>query len=442
MTFDTELIKRAARTHFWAFCNHQDPEFFQSRKFLKPLAMGIQALYDGIIKRLSASLPPRAGKSYMATLASAYFLGRSPTKSVMRNSATAKLYMEFSYHCRDIVNSRKFKEVFPLVNLRQDKQAVTGWSLEQSKQVAYFGGGIGGTIVGFGASGLAITDDLYRGHEDALSETINDKIHLWLQSEHTSRLEGKVPELDIGTRWTKRDIIGSRMERDYYDRTIIIPALNENDETFCEEVKSSEDYKELRNITDPFIWVSEYQQKPIESEGLVFPADQLKHYTDKNNNRGYRIAFVDTADEGEDYLSMPIVEFFKETNTGYLVDVVFNQDNLSTNEGIIMAKAQEHDLDQLVIETNKEGTYFVNTLRRKLKVPIYGQFNSTNKITRIMAQSGFIIQNFRFKDDQGPVYRRFMNQLTTYLRTGKSKHDDAPDSLSGLCRFMRTKFVL
>ena len=447
MNFDDpkikEVLRVAASQNFWIFCNYIDNQFFQRRKFLKQCAYAIQDLYDNKILRVSISLPPRAGKSYLVTLAAAYFLGRKPTESVMRNSATSTLYNKFSYDVRDIVKGEKFQNVFPDVKLAADKQAVTGWNLEQSKQVGYFGAGTGGTIIGFGASALSITDDLYKGHEDALSETINDKVHRWFESAHLSRLEKGCVELDIGTRWSKTDVIGARMERGDYDISIVIPAMV-NGETFSDEVKTTDEYEYLKAITDPFIWNSEYMQEPVESEGLVFPSSELKYYETKNDNRGYRIAFIDTADEGADNLSMPIIEFYKESKEGYLVDVIFNQSNLTINEPAIIAKVLEHDLDYLVIETNKEGTYFINSLKRELSTPIYGQFNSTNKITRILAQSGFVKEHFYFKKNvkTGSEYQRFMNNLTTYLRTGTSKHDDAPDSLSGVTRSIRSMFVM
>ena len=36
------------------------------------------------------------------------------------------------------------------------------WNVEGARQVSYFGGGVGGTVIGFGASMLAMTDDLYK----------------------------------------------------------------------------------------------------------------------------------------------------------------------------------------------------------------------------------------------------------------------------------------
>jgi len=385
-------------------------------------------------------MPPRSGKSYLTTLAAAYFLGRRPEESVMRNSATATLYEKFSYDTRDIIKSDKFKSAFPGVGLSDDKKSLTGWNLKQAKQVSYFGAGTGGTIIGFGASSLSITDDLYKGHEDALSETINTKVKRWFESAHTSRLEKDCPELDIGTRWQKDDVIGMRVERGDYDQYIAIPALDENGNSFCEDVKTTEEYKHLKLITDPFIWSSEYMQEPIDAEGLVFPSSELKYYDTENDNKGYRIAFIDTADEGTDYLSMPILDFYFDTQKGYLIDVLFNQLNLTSNEELIIQKIKDHELDYLIIETNKEGTYFINQLKKRVSIPIYGQFNSANKITRILAQSGWIKQNIYFKKDSDPgsEYDKFMKQLTTFLRTGTSKHDDAPDSISGLIRKLRS----
>jgi terminase large subunit len=130
----------------------------------------------GIIRRLAVSMPPRAGKSYISSLFIAWMLGHFPEESVMRNCCSDTLYNKLSYDTRDIVRSSRFKEVFPDVKLRGDKQNVHGWSLEAARQVSYFGAGVGGTVIGFGASMLAMTDDLYKSLEDALSDTNNEKV--------------------------------------------------------------------------------------------------------------------------------------------------------------------------------------------------------------------------------------------------------------------------
>ena len=42
---------------------------------------------------------------------------------------------------------------------------------------------------------------------------------------------------------------------------------------------------------------------------------------------------------------------------------------------------------------------------------------------------------FRSDIEVGSEYWKFMNQITKYMKGGKNKHDDAPDSLSLLRKF-------
>ena len=183
--FYYELFRR----DFWEFCKYYDTPFFANRPFLKEVADGFQSIERGDIKSLSVSMPPRAGKSYITTLFCAWVLGRNPSESVMRNTCTATLYLKFSYDVRNVLKTNKFKAVFKSVTLSDDKANLLGWNTNESRQVGYFGAGVGGTIIGFGATKLAITDDLYRGLEDALSDTTNDKIITWKEATHDSRLE-------------------------------------------------------------------------------------------------------------------------------------------------------------------------------------------------------------------------------------------------------------
>ena len=173
------LRKREARNNFWAYCLYMDPKFFAKRPFLRLVAEAFMRVFvaysNNVIYRLAVSMPPRAGKSYITSLFISWMFGHFPEESVMRNTCADPLYNKLSYDTRDIIRSRKYKEVFPEIKLRSDKQNVHGWSLEKARQVSYFGAGVGGTVIGFGASMLAVTDDLYKSLEDALSDNNNEK---------------------------------------------------------------------------------------------------------------------------------------------------------------------------------------------------------------------------------------------------------------------------
>jgi hypothetical protein len=246
---DEQIDIALARYSFWEFLLWMDGEFFEKRPFTKKIADAFQTLSDeydrGHAITVSVSMPPRASKSYTTSLFSCWWLGRHPDLSVMRNSCTARLYEKFSYDCRNIIRSTKFKKVFPHVTMAEDKQSLNGWNLSTAKQVSYFGAGVGGSIIGFGCN-LAISDDLYSGMEQALSEVYNEKVMMWKQSASDSRKEKETPEIYIGTRWSINDVIGKAITEGKVDIQVTIPALDENNETFCPEVKSTEEYLKIK----------------------------------------------------------------------------------------------------------------------------------------------------------------------------------------------------
>lgn len=434
-----EAKKELSRREFWEFCLWYDYEFFTARPFLKKVSDAFMKIHRNEIKRLSVSMPPRAGKSYITSLFCAWTLGKFPKDSVMRNTCTARLYEKFSYDVRGIVKNEKFQAVFPCAKLALDKQAVNGWNLTESKQVGYFGAGVGGTIIGFGATKLAITDDLYKSLEDALSENVNEKVLSWVESTHGSRLETGCPKIDIGTRWTKRDVIGVNMENGRYDESIVIAAIDEHGNSFCENVKTTAEYKQIKDEIDEVIFLAEYQQEPIEAKGLLFPSTELRYFT-KDNNRTFEssIAYVDVADEGSDNLSAPIG---KNIGTNiYITDLLFTKDNSEITEPLLTAKLNDNKVQYCRIEANNMGAMYARNIKKLVKsTEILTATSTSNKHTRILMDAGFIKKHCLFLDtkEQSLEYKNFMNELTGYLKAGGSKHDDAPDSLSGLVMLIR-----
>lgn len=440
-----------ARRQFYAFCCFMDPEFFEARPFLKDIANAFNQIETREIKTLSISLPPRAGKSYITSLFCAWTLGRNPTESVMRNTCTATLYLKFSYDVRSIVKSDKYKIVFPAVGLSDDKANLQGWNVKQSVQVGYFGAGVGGTIIGFGASNVAITDDLYKGIEDALSETVNDRIQQWKASTHDSRLETGCARIDIGTRWSLNDVIGVQIKENFYDKSIIIPALNAENKSFCEAVLSTTEYLDKRKRTAPEIWEAEYQQNPVDLKGRLFNDLKFIDKTEFNelvinkktqqNPLGYEgcLAYIDVADAGNDYLAMAVIAVIEKSF--YVVDFVFTRQNTDVTLGVCAEKLNRWGVTYCRVESNSMGAMFSRQLQQLTKTKILQVHNSTNKQTRIIMQSVFIMQKFIFvKYEENPEYLLFINNLINYSKEGKNKNDDAPDCLAGLSIFTQSMF--
>ena len=440
-----ELRRELARRNFYEYCKYMDPNFFTEGKWhLKVIADAFQEIYEGKIKKLAVSIAPRAGKSYITSLFCSWCLGKNPKGSIMRNSYAAKLAEKFSKDIRDgfIINP-KYQAIFPNTRLGKNT-AVDGWTLEGVTQPSYFCAGVGGAITGFGCNMLAILDDPIKNIEDALSETVIENTWNWYTSTHLSRLETGCPEIHIATRWSKKDPIG-RLTDEYSDtyikdmRVICIPALDENGETFCSEIKTTEEYHAIRKVTDEIIWEAEFMQNPVESKGLLFPKAELNRFR-MSELAGRTIdgimGFTDVADTGSDSLSS--ITGRKIGNYIYITDVVFSTDGVEVTEPQVASMIIREKIDIMKIEANNGGKAYARNVRDlikgKSKCSITSAMNMKNKETRILMAAGYIKKYFVFREDivPGSDYDKFFREFTSYIKLGKNKHDDAADSVTGL----------
>ena len=442
-----------ARINFWAFCCYYDEDFFRhKRRFFKPVALLFQTVINEYVKgnaiSISVSMPPRSGKSYVTSLFAAYWLARFPELSVMRNTCTATLYQKFSYDTRNIIRSTKFSEVFPEIELQPDKQNLDGWSLTKSKQVGYFGAGVGGTIIGFGAN-LAITDDLYKSMQDAMSTTTNAFVKLWKESAHDSRKEKNCPEILIGTRWTKDDIIGDAIEKKHLFSSTIIQALI-NNETFCSDVKSTAEYLQIKERISKSTWNAEYMQEPLSVEGLLLPIELLK-FADLSNipeeNIVFKFGVGDPADTGGDKFSFPFlhVAIYENSIVCYVKDVIHSTYGIEANTERIIYKTKEQGLQELYYESNGVGIAAILLIKNRLNEHqrLRGFASTINKEVRILSHYEFVQKYFVFDSnyEQNPEYKSFISDLVSYSKEGDNKHKkDAIDVLCSAAHILKVKY--
>jgi predicted phage terminase large subunit-like protein len=437
------LRNELSRRSLWEFCMAYDRTFFVNRPFLKEIADAFQEIEEKTIKSLSVSMPPRAGKSYITSLFCAWTIGRNPTKSVMRNTCTATLFLKFSYDVRAIVKSDKYRSIFPNVSLSDDKSNLQGWNTNTSKQVGYFGAGVGGTIIGFGASNVAITDDLYRGIEDALSDTVNDRINQWKESTHDSRFESGCARIDIGTRWSLNDVIGRNIESKIYDKSIIVSAMNEQGESFCEDVLTTAEYIEKKKRTAPEIWEAEYQQQPVDMKGRLFnnlnflSKEEFAEITKSNPIEGC-LGYVDVSDQGTDYTSVAICAIVKKQL--FIVDYLMTRDNTDITIPQTAAMLDKWNVSYCRVESNSMGAMFERQLRTQTRTKTLQVHNTQNKITRIIMASAHIMNSMIFIRNGDNQSELFIQNVLSFSKEGKNKNDDAPDCLSGLSIFVQSMF--
>src|SRR5690348_5360737 len=88
------------------------------------IADKLEAVERGEIDRLMIFMPPRHGKSELASRRfPAWCLGRNPRRQIIAASYNSDLASDFGRDVRNIVASEEFADVFPDVSLRPDSKA-------------------------------------------------------------------------------------------------------------------------------------------------------------------------------------------------------------------------------------------------------------------------------------------------------------------------------
>jgi len=105
---------------------------------------------DGLFLAGEGFICTHNSKSEMASyLLPAWFLGKFPQKKIIQASYNAELATGFGRKVRNLVDSDKFKDVFPNVELRTDSKAAGRWNTNHNGD--YFAIGVGGNMTGRGA---------------------------------------------------------------------------------------------------------------------------------------------------------------------------------------------------------------------------------------------------------------------------------------------------
>lgn len=141
---------------------------------------------QGLSPRLMILMPPRAGKSELASKTfPAWHLGRHPDHEMIACSYNLDLAMDFSKKIKTVIDSDAYQQVFE-ARLDPDNRSSAAWGIHQNIG-GYVAAGIGGGINGKGAHVLII-DDPIKNAEEADSATVREGIWNWYGSVAYTRL--------------------------------------------------------------------------------------------------------------------------------------------------------------------------------------------------------------------------------------------------------------
>ena len=450
----------------------------------KEITEAIEDVFNYKCIFLNINIPPRCSKTELVLNAIAKGLGENPSGNYLYITASDDLRSEVSVKIRDIITSPEYKKMYG-IELKKDQNAKNLWRTTQ-------GGGlktatISGQITGFGAGQMIMHDeDLfnYIGHDDDLFDYIRDfegcivldDINKISDSTELNKNNEKVnnrifdtvfsrtnspdtPIINIQQRAGTEDATSKLIK--YYEKEIeegtaknlVMPIVYPDGRLLWEWKFNNEKIEKLKTGHETaHMFETQYMQNPLPPEGIQFPKNKLNRFKlsefHEENVIG-KIGFIDPADEGDDFYSYPLGNLI-ETGRGikiYITKVIFTTEGFAITEPRTVEFTNTEKVDHVYLETNKEGTLYYNKLVDSCPgSSVVGIHNKStqSKIHRIIMQGNFIIKSFYFleDEDQDDEYKLYFDQLTTFLKTGENKHDDAADSTAGLSKAARIIFSL
>lgn len=286
------------------------------------IASRLEAIERGDIDRLMINMPPRHGKSELASRRfPAWFLGRHPDKSVIAASYNSDLATDFGRQVRNIIATDEYQHLFPTA-LAEDSRAANRWNTDQGG--GYVAAGVGTAITGRGADILLIDDPL-KDRAEADSELQRNKVWDWYTSTAYTRLAPKGRIIVIQTRWHEDDLSGRLLADEARGgdkwEVLELPAINDQGEALWPDFYPLPVLERYRSVLPARDWSALYQQRPTPDEGDYFKREWFKSYDERPKHlRMYGASDYAVTAKGGDYTVHLVMGVDPDDNL-YVVDI-------------------------------------------------------------------------------------------------------------------------
>lgn len=423
------------------------------------IVQGMQDLEDDVLNILTISMPPGTGKTTLLKFFATWVMGKRPDSYSIFYSHSDDITRMFYDGVLDIIKSDEYKysEIFPKVfiqntNAKGQRINLNNYKPFESLQCTTVGAKNSGKVR-VSPDGYLFCDDLIGGIEEALNKSRLDTLWGKYGTDARQRKKDGAKEIMIATRWSVHDCIG-RLQLIYRTdpkvRFIAVPGINKETGKSNFEYKydgfSVEFYEDQQKCMDDISYKCLYDNEPIEREGILYHADELRRYENLPNREPDAVYSIgDVKNKGTDFMVFPVIAQYG--NDYYCVDCVCDDDpDFGVQQQKVASLFFRNKVQLAEFESNNGGDRFSSDVDEVLKkmggfTHITSRFTESNKEARIFANAFWVKQNILFKQDKlyGPKedYGIMMAWLCRYSVVGKNEHDDVPDCFANIALYFQ-----
>lgn len=426
------------------------------------LAERLEAFARGEIKRLIVCMPPRHGKSELASRRlPAWLLGRDPNTEIIATSYGKDLALDMSRDTKRIVQSEAYARVFPRTKLpganvvtstKSDyKNTADQWQVVGYRG-QYLARGVGGGITGKGGKFLII-DDPIKDDVEAQSSTVRDKIWNWYSKVLKTRASKNAGILIIMTRWHLDDLVGRLVKHAADDpradqwSVLELPAIagegddNPDDprlpgEALWPSFKTAEEW-ERDALLDPAGFNALGQQRPVPAGGATFKTSWTEQrYSTIPAEAGTWVWSCDPKAGSKDPKSSRVVIQLwftphKHAGRAYLIDQVrglWDQPETLAEFRRLGKLPLWRNATTKLVENKADGKAIVSTLKSEIPGLLLIEPQG-DKVTRARAVTPYWAAGNVYLPADGlfPWVGEFVNELVTFPFAA---HDDQVDAMA------------
>lgn len=335
--------------------DNTDLSRYSAAKHHEVICAALEEVEAGRIQRLIITMPPRHGKSELASRRfPAWFLGKDPYRHMIFATYNDEFAQDFGRNVRDTMKSDIYKQVFPRCKLKSGSQASDRIQTEEGGIAVFVGRG--GSLTGRGAD-LLVIDDPIKDREEADSKTLRDKLWGWFTDVAMTRLmTAGARVVIIMTRWHEDDLVGRLIDpkNSYYVpeeaanwKILSLPAIAVEDDPMGRKPgeplwpeRFDLDFLNQAKRINPKGFSALYQGSPSPDDGDYFKREWLKFYVPSELPRNLRIYVASdhavSTDQERDATCILPVGVDEEDNIWVLPDVWWRRaDTETVVEGMI-----------------------------------------------------------------------------------------------------------